>query len=488
MRWGIVATAHPSSEPQRKVSVMTTVSTTQVTAKDPYKRNRYTFGIGTIGRDALYTLVSMFLIYYFTSVAHVSTNELWWIVAIVTGWRIVDAVSDPLMGVIVDNTRSRWGKHKLWIAIGALTSGLFTILFFADFGLSGTTAILFFAIVYVLWSATYSLNDIAFWSYVPALTQDLKERENIGAKARIFALIGTFFVVAGITPITEALGAAVGSLQKGYLWFAVGVVALMWAGQLVTLFGVKEPRGLDDAGERTTIRDFFRAIFHNDQLLYVTVAMGLFMIGYTTTTSFGIFYFQYVYGDTNMYSVFAVILGLSQIASLVAFPYVAKFLKRKTIYLIATVLVVVGYGLFFIAPIGTMIFVGVAGVLIFVGQAGIQLLMLLFLADTVDYGHWKLGKRNDSVTFSLQPFIYKVAGAAATGITGAVAAITGLNHAPSGFLLTGGDLLLFKSAMFILPLVCIVAGYLIYHFAFHIDEEEYGKIHADLVARGEVPA
>jgi melibiose permease/lactose/raffinose/galactose permease len=454
--------------------------------QNPYKRNRYTFGIGTIGRDALYTLVSMFLIYYFTSVAHVSTGELWWIVAIVTGWRVVDAVSDPLMGVIVDNTRSRWGKHKLWIAIGAVLSGIFTVLFFSDFGLKGAAAVVFFAVVYVFWSATYSLNDIAFWSYVPALTQDLKERENIGAKARIFALIGTFFVVAGITPITEALGKSTGGLQQGYFWFAVCVVALMWAGQLVTLFGVKEPKGVEEAQERTSIRDFFRAIFRNDQLLYITVAMGLFMIGYTTTTSFGIFYFQYVYGDKNMYSIFALILGLSQIASLVAFPWVAKYLKRKSIYLIATVLVVLGYGIFFVAPVGTMLFVGIAGVLIFVGQAGIQLLMLLFLADTVDYGHWKLGKRNDSVTFSLQPFIYKVASAAATGITGAVAAVTGLNHAPSNFLLTGGDLLLFKSAMFILPLLCILVGYLIYHFAFHIDEEEYAKIHADLVARGEI--
>ena len=467
---------------------MTKALRTQRTTKDPYRRNRYTFGIGTIGRDALYTLVSMFLIYYFTSVAHVSTNELWWIVAIVAAWRIVDAVSDPLMGVIVDNTRSRWGKHKLWIAIGAVLSGFFTILLFADFGLSSTAAVVFFALVYVLWSATYSLNDIAFWSYVPALSQDLKERENIGAKARIFALIGTFFVVAGITPITEALSSSFGGLQKSYFWFAVAVVTLMWAGQLVTLFGVKEPEGIDEVKERTSIRDFFRAIFRNDQLLYITIAMGLFMIGYTTTTSFGIFYFQYVYGDTNMYSIFALILGLSQIASLVAFPVVSKYLKRKTIYLIATVLVVVGYVIFFVAPVGTMIFVGIAGVLIFVGQVGIQLLMLLFLADTVDYGHWKLGKRNDSVTFSLQPFIYKVAGAAATGITGAVAAVTGLNHAPSNFLLHGNDLLLFKSAMFILPLVCILAGYLIYHFAFRIDEEEYARIHSDLVARGEVLA
>jgi len=460
-----------------------------VIADPALRRNRYTFGIGTIGRDMVYTLVSMFLIVYLTNVLHLPSRDLGLITGIIVGFRVLDAINDPLIGMVVDNTRTRWGKHKPWIAIGALLSGLATILLFRAPGLSGNGLVFYFAIVFFFWAITYSFNDIAFWSYVPALSQDQKERENIGAKARIFALIGVFFVVAGNVPIIAALSNWAGSEQRAYFFFAIIVAVILWLGQLVTLIGVKEPVGIEEQHERTTFRDFARAIFHNDQLLYIAIAMALFMIGYTTTTSFGLFYFQYVFGNEGMFPIFAAVLGVSQIASLLLFPLATKRWPRKTIYLIATILVVLGYLIFFVAPTTTMVFIAIAGILIFLGQAAIQLLMLLFLADTVDYGHWKLGKRNDSVTFSLQPFINKAGGAAATGIVGATAILTGLNHATVGeYLLTGGNLLIFKIAMFVIPLLCILIGFLIYHFKFTIDEETYAGIHRDLVDRGELLA
>jgi melibiose permease/lactose/raffinose/galactose permease len=322
------------------------------------------------------------------------------------------------------------------------------------------------------------------------LSTDQKERENIGSKARIFAMIGTFVVVGSINLVTPLLGNIFGGGQKrGYLIFAIIVIIVMWLGQCVTLFGVKEPPQALVEQPRTSLREFGRAIFKNDQLLYIAISTALFMVGYTTTTSFGTYYFRFVYGDVVMYTVFAVILAISQIGAMIAFPYIAKHLQRKTIYFWATVLVVVGYVLFFFAPTNTMVFVGISGVLIFVGQGGIQILMLMFLADTVDYGHWKLGKRNESVTFALQPFVNKVGGAAATGITGLVGTAIGLNAIPDDnttFRIVGGDLTLFQLAMFILPLVCIVAGYILYHFAYKIDEKKYAEIHADLVARGEL--
>ncbi|MDR2833423.1 MAG: glycoside-pentoside-hexuronide (GPH):cation symporter [Streptococcaceae bacterium] len=448
-----------------------------------YKRNRYTFGIGTIGRDMVYTLISMYLIFYFTDVADLTSRDLTWITSIIVGWRVMDAVIDPFIGVIIDNTKSRWGKHKPWIFLGAATSGILTVLIFFDSGLRGTAYIATFATIYSLWSVAYSLNDIAFWSYVPVLTKDQKERENIGSKARIFALIGTFSVVAGVVPITQMLGEMFGSMKQGYFAFAVIIVAIMWLGQLVTLLGVKEPKDRIIDVSHTSPKDFFRAIFKNDQLLYISISMGLFMIGYTTTTSFGLFYFQYVFGNVEMYMIFAIILGISQIVSLILFPIVGKRLKRSTIYLFSTIFVVAGYLVFYFAPVGTMMFVGIGGILIFVGQASIQLLSLMFLADTVEYGHWKLGKRNESVTFSLQPFIYQLGGAAASGITGTVVIMTGLNYMRDGQLLSGGNLTIFKMAMFIFPGLCILIGYLVYYFKFTIDEEKYAQIMKDLEER-----
>lgn len=447
------------------------------------KRNRFTFGIGTIGRDMMYSMLSMYLIYFLTTVANISATELRWVIIFIVGLRIFDAINDPIIGLIIDNTNTRFGRHKPWILFAMLTSGILMILLFVDTGFTGATFIILFALNYGLWGVNYSLNDVAYWSMLPMLSQDLKERENIGAKARIFALVGAFFVVAGIVPITNALTEISGSQQRGFFWFAVLIVTIMWLGQLVTLIGVKLPTTMYEQRERTTLKGTFRAVFKNDQLLYVAAAMALFMIGYTTTVSFGLFYFEFVFGNTDMFSIFAIILGISQIGALLVFPFVTKFLKRKQVYMIATALVAIGYVIFFFAPATTMLFIGAAGVLIFIGQAAIQLLMLLFLADTVDYGHLKLGKRNDSITFSLQPMIYKSGTAIASAIVGTTVILVGIQDAPAGYLLTGQNLTIFKVAMLVIPLICILLGYLIYHFKFKINEATYEKIIADLNAK-----
>lgn len=449
-------------------------------------RNKFTFGLGTVGRDMVYSMVSMYLIFYMTDIIEMSTSTLWWITAIVLGARVFDALNDPVMGVIVDNTNTKYGKFKPWIAFGALVSGVLTVLLFTDFGLQGAAYIGVFAVIYLCWGMSFTANDISYWSMLPSLSLDQKKREEIGSVARICANIGLFFVVAGIVPITTALGDALGSMQKGYFAFAILIVLIMWGGQCITLFGVKEPKVVEKEQEHTSLREMVKVIFGNDQLLYTAISMALFMIGYTTTTSFGLYYFKYAYGDEGMYSIFAVILGVSQIAALVVFPMISRHFERKTLYWFATILVVAGYVIFFFAPTNTMTFIGIAGVLLFVGQAFIQLMMLMFLADTVEYGYWKSGRRNDSVTFSLQPFINKMGGAVASGVVGATVIISGIKDAASAAEVTAQGLFIMKAAMMVLPLICILAGFVIYLKKYKIDRKMYETILEELRQRGDI--
>lgn len=450
------------------------------------KRNQWFFGLGTIGRDMLYSMVSMYLIYYLTDILELSTSSLWWITGILLFARIYDAFDDPIMGFLVDNTHSKFGKFKPWIAIGALVSGVLTILIFTDFGLHGAAYVALFAIVYLLWGISFTVNDIAYWSLLPSLSSDQKEREKIGAIARICANIGLFTVVSLIIPITTALGVALHSSQKGFFAFSIIVVVIMWIGQCITLFGVKESKQVIQREEHTTLKDMVNAIFKNDQLMYIAISMALFMIGYVTTTSFGIYFFKYAYGDEGMYSIFAVILGISQITALVIFPVFSKRYERSKLYTAAIILVVVGYVIFFFSPTNTMLFIGISGILIFTGQAFIQLLMLVFLADTVEYGQWKFGKRNDSITFSVQPFINKMGGAVASGIVSAVVIISGIKDAKSAADVTASGLLLMKMAMLVFPLICILIGYIIYRFKYKIDKQMYDAIIRDLENRGDM--
>ncbi|MGM9973382.1 MAG: glycoside-pentoside-hexuronide (GPH):cation symporter [Clostridiaceae bacterium] len=443
--------------------------------------NRYTFGLGTIGRDMLYTMVSMYLLFFLTDILDLPDSVMWWITGALTILRVFDAVNDPIMGFLVDNTRSRFGKFKPWIVIGGIIGGIFTILLFFDYGLTGKSYVAVLVIIYLLWDLTYGANDIAYWSMLPSLSLDQKERERIGSFARICANIGLFATVVGILPVTNALGGD----KRAWQITVIAIVLITWAFLSFTVFGVKEDRSIHVKQESTSLKEMFRVLFKNDQLLFTAISMALFMIGYSTTTSFGVYYFKYAFKNEGMYSVFAAILGVSQLAALTVFPFFSKRLSRKKLYAISTILVVIGYVIFFLAPMN-MLFIGAAGVFIFVGQAFIQLLMLMFLTDTVEYGQWKLGHRNESITFSVQPFINKIGGAIANGIVGVTLIISGINSAATPQDVTDRGLLIMKLSMLILPLLFIVIGYIIYRKKFKIDKETFDSIIADLAARGEI--
>ncbi len=441
-------------------------------------KNRYFFGLGTVGRDMAYTIVSLYLMFYYTDILSLSNTAIGWITGFMFAFRIFDALNDPVMGTIVDNTRTKWGKFKPFILLGALTSGALTVILFTDFGLQETGIIALFAIVYLFWGISFTVNDIAYWSMMPTLSKDQKERERIGSFARICANIGLFSVVVGITPITNALGQALGSMKTAYTVFALGIVGLLWAFQLFTLVGVKEEK-LSVKHEKTDLKGMLTALFKNDQLLVTAVAMALFMMGYNITTIFGLHYFKYIFGDESMYSIFALVLGVAQLSALSVFPLFSKKFTRKQLYKYSTILVILGYLIFFFSP-QSIGFIIIAGLCIFFAQAFIQLLMLVFLADTIEYGEWKLGKRNESVSFAVQPFINKMGGAVGSGFLGVTVILSGMNTATSAADMSQEGIFLVKSVMLLVPLVLIAVSFLIYSKKFKIDKEFYEKILRDL--------
>jgi melibiose permease/lactose/raffinose/galactose permease len=394
--------------------------------------------------------------------------------------RLFDAVADIVMGSIVDNTQSRFGHYKPWIAGGALASAIITTLLFTNLGLHGTSFVAVFVVLYLLWSLSWTANDIPYWSLLPALTIDQKQRESFGSLAKIFATIGLFTVVVAIVPVTNALGGDV----RAWTMFTIAVVVVMLLGQSVTLFGVREPNIVVES-ERTTLKEIAGVVFHNDQLLWTAIAMVLFMTGYVTTTTFGVYFFKYVYRNENMYSPFAAVLGVAQLIGYATFPILAKRMKRRTLYTLATGLILAGYVVFFFSPMN-MIPIGVAGLLLFLGQSWVTMLMLVFLTDTIEYGQWKLGRRNVAVTFALQPFINKVGAALATQIVSVAVIISGVNSAATPDDVTPGGLLIIKIAMLVLPPILIIVGYLIYRAKYRIDEAMYASLVADLKERGQL--
>ena len=448
--------------------------------KNLANRNKYCFGLGTVGRDMFYSFVANTMLYFLSDVLSL---PLWVFAATsmtLSVLRIVDALNDPITGLVIDNIRSPWGKFKPAILVGGVLSVAFCLIMFSGIG-TGLGFIVLFAAAYFLWDITYGVNDIGYWTLLPALSTDQKQREKNGAFARICANIGMYIVMIGWQPITSALG------DTPQVWFgcAVAVSVLYLLFLLFPLLGVKEPRVVEEE-EKTSLRDMWNAISQNDQLLWTTLSMGLFMVGYCTTTGFAIYYMKYLFGDENMYAVLAGVVGVAQLGALMVFPAFSKRWNRKQLYTIGTVLVLIGYVIFFFAEV-SLALIAIGAVLIFVGQAFIQLLMLMFLADTIEYGQWKLGKRTESITFSIQPLVNKIGGALSTGIVSLTLIFSGIKtgETTADFITDEGKLIV-KVAMLVLPLIAILVGYVIYRKKYKIDEAFYSSILDDLKQKGQL--
>lgn len=443
--------------------------------KDLEKRNRISFGLGTVGRDMFYAFEANTILYFLSDVLSL---ELWVFAAVsmvLSVMRIFDAINDPITGWAIDNIRSPWGKFKPAILVGGLLSAVFMVLLFANVG-TGWSFVIFFGAAYLLWDIAYGINDIGYWTLLPVMSSDQKQREKTGAFARICANVGMYIVMVAWQPVTKALG----DTPQAWFWCAVVISMVFLLGLLFPLLGVKEKRVAAENQESTSLKQMLRALVGNDQLMWTTLSMGLFMIGYCTTVNFAVYYMKYIFGNEGMYVILVAVVGVAQLSALAVYPAVAKRFNRRKLYTLSTILVLAGYAVFFVAELSIALIV-VGAVLVFVGQAFIQTLMLMFLADTVEYGQWKLGKRNESVTFSIQPLINKIGGAIATGIVSMSLIFSGIkvDKATADAIDAGGKLVV-KGAMFVLPLIFIVVGYIIYLKKYKIDEEYYAKILSEL--------
>ena len=442
------------------------------------RRNHISFGLGTVGRDMFYAFEANTLLYFISDGLSLPV----WVFAaasmILSVMRIFDAVNDPITGLIIDNIRSPWGKFKPAILVGGIFSAVFAVLLFSGVG-TGWMFVVIFGLAYLLWDISYGINDIGYWTLLPVLSTDQKQREKTGAFARICANIGMYIVMVAWQPVTSALG----NTPEVWKWCAIVVSGLYLLGLLFPLIGIKEKRVAPEKQESTTIKQMFRALLKNDQLMWTTLAMALFMIGYCTTVNFAIYYMKYLFGNESMYVVLVAVVGVAQLGTLSVYPYVAKRMSRRKMYTMATILVLAGYAVFFVAEI-SIILIAIGAVLVFVGQAFIQTLMLMFLADTVEYGYWKLGKKNEAITFSVQPLINKIGGAIATGIVSLTLIFSGIKiDGGTVDAIDAGGKLIVKGAMFAIPLIMIVVGYIVYLKKYKISEEFYADILKDIEER-----
>lgn len=433
-------------------------------------KEKYSFGIGAIGKDAVYAIVSIYLMFYFTDVLGISAGFVGGLFFVARIW---DAINDPIMGLIVDNTRTRWGKFRPWILIGTLVNSVVLIFLFTDCGLTGKSLYIYVSVIYILWGMTYTLMDVPYWSMLPNLTSNKEEREEVSVIPRIFAAFATLIVSSLGLKIVSILGD--GNQKSGFLYFSIIISAVFIATILITVKNTRE-HNFSSSQEKTTLKQMVNVLVKNDQLITFLFMVLLFTVGQQIIAGIQLYYFKYVTGSENLFTVFVSFSGISTILGLIVFPKIVSKLSRIKVYILGCVLPVIGIVMLLLAGLflpKNPILVGLAGIIYSFGGGFFTGSQTVALADIVDYGECKLGTRNESVIFSIQTLLVKISTAFGGLLTGLILSVTGYvpNQVQSATTING-----LRIVMTIVPIVFISASALVYIKHYKLNGETLNNI------------
>ncbi len=391
------------------------------------KRNLWGYPLTGVGRDMAYSIVSTFLMMCILLTKNVNSEQFAWIGVIMILCRIFDGCNDPLMGVIIEKTRSKIGKFKPWILAGALTNAL-VIFFLFWVPLKGYDYVIFFAVGYLLWGITYTMNDISYWGMLPSLTSNEGDRNNLTTIATACAGVGAGIITIIVPVITIGENALGGSPNTAYPIVGAVVPIVFVICQVACVFIVKEKPQAPVAMnvEKQSLGKMFKVLFSNKQTMWVALSLLIFNVAQTLILNglvsvFIIIRFGY---DGGMISIFTTLFSVAM-AVIVIYPFLAKKFTRKQITRVCMIAIIIGYSLMLVIGLTVksdvaLYILPIVGSIAAMGQAVFYTVLTLGIANSIEYNEWKFGTRDEGMIFAVRPFMAKLGSALQMGIVTAI--------------------------------------------------------------------
>ena len=474
------------------------------------KKNLLMYPLGTVGRDMVYCLVTNFLLTYILFTKGLTSAQLGAVTAIMVAARVFDALNDPVMGNIIENTRSRWGKFKPWLLVGMLLTSVVVYMVFST-KLQGWSFIALFGLFYFSFSIAYTMHDISYWGMVPALGSDAGARDQFTSRATLFAGIGGTIASIMIPMLTTGENTIGGSAATAYsvIALAIGIIAPLFI--CFTLFGVRERR------EETPKKPFslglkkvIATIRGNDQLMWISVIFLIQQVGNNLVVGgLGSTYIYFTFGYSGgLYSTFSTIGMMATAVLMIFYPAISRKIHRKQLMTMMMIMSTVGYVIMLVAGFllgGSSLCFGamtLGYMLSNFGQYGFYLVMMISIINTVEYNEYKHGTREEAIIASIRPFFTKMGSALVVIITSATYILSGvtsytnqisdLESAAASNLITEAEKLASIESviagvrgsqsnglllcMVVIPFVLMFISYLLYRKHYILDEEEYDRI------------
>lgn len=450
-------------------------------------RTKIGYGVGDLANNLLFQLSVLYLLYFYTDVAGLAPG----VVGIIfLSARIWDAINDPMMGVVMDHTRSKHGRSRVYLRYASAPLAIATVLLFFVPNLGSMGKIIYTLLTYILWGMLYTMVNIPYSSMTAEITSDPQERTSLSSIRMLFMLGGVII----ISVVTEPLTALFNEAKTGYFYTALLYSVLAFIFLQVCFYatgkGMKKKTSQSDAssGAKTGygLRETFSIVSKNRQLLILTLA---FLAGATAEyiREASIIYFViYNMGNGSLLPLFMGVVVLSMIIANLLIPAATRRLDKRGTYMLGCCIGILGSVIFHFIPTGNLTAILFMAAFSSFGFTAVSTLGWAMLPDTVEYGEALTGIRSEGVIYSFFSFSQKLATAFAGGIAALVLQTTG--YVANGSSQTGAALTGILSTLTFIPSALIALSMLILRF-YTIDKGKFKEIQRTLAEKkGSGPA
>lgn len=442
---------------------------------------RFSYGCGDFGCNIIYTAMSAFLVFYYTDYAQVNALSVGMIMMIS---RIFDGISDIIMGVIVDRTKSKFGKARPWMlrmCIPFAVSGV--LLFSTPVSWAATPKLVYVFITYNLVSTViYTAINVPYSALNALMTQDPYERSVLSIFRNLLATAGTLVINTFTLPLVEFFGNNASAWTKTFCVFGLLSIAAF----LCTFFGTKErvkavgTKKEDGKEEREDVpfMEGLKALFKNKYWIMMTLMLALFFLMYAVNGGATVYYAKDILGNKNLVGTINGIFNIVQICGMFFIAMLVKRFGKRNVFALGLALDIVGMLVLNFSG-GALSIIIISSVIRGIGNACNGATMWAMVSDTIDYGEWKTGYRTEGLVNSACSFGYKIGNGVGVALLGLILEMGG--YVGTAATQTDSALVSIKVCFVWIPILIYVLGLIIMKF-YHLDKEFEGII-ADLEKR-----
>jgi GPH family glycoside/pentoside/hexuronide:cation symporter/probable glucitol transport protein GutA len=436
-------------------------------------RQIWGYGVGALGQNMIFAMVSGFLMLFLTDYAGIAAAVVGTLFLVARIW---DAVDDPVQGFLIDRTRTKWGRFRPWLLIATIIGCVVSVMLFIMPALSPTGKIVYLYITYILYGIIFSFYDIPYWSLIPAMTEDTQERTRLTLPPRLMALFGG--MIGGVLTLPLAKGLGGGNDTRGFMIVAIIFSVIYVITGLIGFFSTKE-RVAPVKKEHEKFVDSVFVIFKNVPLLLLFAASLCYGVGSALRGGMGVYYFKYVVGQDVLVSMFILSSALFTLVAMLLTPIISKKMGKKPTFILAMALMTFVYVVSYFIPASMAMLYILLNVIVGFGTGMYVIVATSMFADTVEYAEWKIGKRSESLVFSMVTFMAKLSNALGAAVTAfGLAAIGYIPNVQQTVKTLAGINQLMSIWPAVLGILAVVAI-----LFYELTEKKYGEILKELEAR-----